>query len=303
MNIEQLRYVCMVAKTKSITIAAENMFVTQQTISKAINKLEEELGTTLMIRSHKGVQLTETGTVFVEHANKIVRDFQHLYDITRTPDMSELSGKVQVYCTSYMSQILGHKLIVELLREHPKIQISLKEMLSAEVLELMKNEVDGIGIVPMVNDNSGVGRKEELSRWLDIEPLCRDSLVALVSEKSPLAKRESITLKELTKQPIAWGECFHMADILLEDYEVEANVMLRSNNVNLQQSTIKEDMAVSFATEMIVNGGSYNTAGMKILPIKDNLQLKTYMVKSKNHKWTKAELAAIDGIKKAIADI
>ena len=50
-NIEQLQYVCMVAKTNSITVAAENLYVTQQTISKAINKLESELGVVLMLLS------------------------------------------------------------------------------------------------------------------------------------------------------------------------------------------------------------------------------------------------------------
>lgn len=53
MNIEQLQYICMVAQTHSITTAAEQLYVTQQTISKAINKLETELEVRLLNRSHR----------------------------------------------------------------------------------------------------------------------------------------------------------------------------------------------------------------------------------------------------------
>lgn len=303
MNIEQLQYMCMVAKTNSITIAAENLYVTQQTISKAINKLEQELGTTLMVRSHKGVQLTETGQVFVERANKIVRDFQELYDVTHAVTASAMAGQVQLYYTNYLSHILGARYIIGLRKNYPKMKVFMEEMLASDIIERLKDGDSAIGLIPMVNRNAGVGRQEDLEEWLEFEPICRDTLVALVSEKSALAKRESITLKELTRQPIVWGDSFHMEDILLQDYDVETNVLLKSSNVNLQQNTIKEDAAVSFATEMIVHGNTYDTTGMKILPIKDNLRLETYLVRNKNNHWNKQQLAAIEELKVALKQL
>ena len=303
MNIEQLQYMCMVAKTNSITIAAENLYVTQQTISKAINKLEQELGTTLMVRSHKGVQLTETGQIFVERASKIVRDFQELYDVTHAVTASAMAGQVQLYYTNYLSHILGAKYIIGLRKNYPKMKVFMEEMLASDIIERLKDGDSAIGLIPMVNRNAGVGRQEDLEEWLEFEPICRDTLVALVSEKSALAKRESITLKELTRQPIVWGDSFHMEDILLQDYDVETNVLLKSSNVNLQQNTIKEDAAVSFATEMIVHGNTYDTTGMKILPIKDNLRLETYLVRNKNNHWNKQQLAAIEELKVALKQL
>ena len=44
MNIEQLQYMCAISQHKSITKAAESLYVTQQTVSKAIHRLEKELG-------------------------------------------------------------------------------------------------------------------------------------------------------------------------------------------------------------------------------------------------------------------
>lgn len=53
MRIEQLEYFVDVAKTHSLNISAERLFVTQPTISEAIHKLEEELGSDLLLRSKK----------------------------------------------------------------------------------------------------------------------------------------------------------------------------------------------------------------------------------------------------------
>lgn len=81
MTIEQLQYICMVAKMHSITNAAEELFVTQQTISKAMNKLEKELDVKLLNRSHKGVTLTPEGALFVDEAKEIVEKIDALYDM------------------------------------------------------------------------------------------------------------------------------------------------------------------------------------------------------------------------------
>ena len=61
MRIEQLLYLSEIAKTHSISIAANNLFVSQPAISTAIKKLEEELDVTLFSRSKNGVFLTPIG--------------------------------------------------------------------------------------------------------------------------------------------------------------------------------------------------------------------------------------------------
>lgn len=92
MNIEQLQYICMVAQTHSITTAAEQLYVTQQTISKAINKLETELEVRLLNRSHKGVTLTSEGEVFVAQAAEIVERFQKLYNTMAAANLCAAVG-------------------------------------------------------------------------------------------------------------------------------------------------------------------------------------------------------------------
>lgn len=303
MNIEQLQYICMVAKTNSITIAAENLYVTQQTISKAINKLEQELGVVLMIRSHKGVQLTDTGVLFVEKASQVVRAFQDLYDFTYINNGSQLSGQVRLYQSNYVGHVFGSKLLTSMQRKYPKLHVIVEEMLTAEMIERVKESSNDMALIQAVNHNCGVGRLEDYAQCLDWECIFRDTLVACVSQDGPLGKRERISLKELLKYPIAWGDCFHMEDILQEDFHINVHVLLNSSNAAMQRDTVREGMAVSFATELIVHNGQYDVSELKVLPIKENLRLETFLIKPKGYELDKVQSVIIEELKKTLQRI
>ncbi len=303
MNIEQLQYICMVARTNSITVAADNLFVTQQTISKAINKLENELGVVLMIRSHKGVQLTDVGKVFVEKASHIVREFQELYDTTSVNSGSNLAGRVTLLQNSYVSHVLGSRFLMSMRRQYPKLHVIIEERLTAEMINEVKNNQNGIALVQTVNGNTGMGRIEELEEWLDWEEIFRDTLVACVAANGPLAKKESVSLKELAKYPIAWASCTHMKEILQQDYQIGVNVLINSSNTTIQRDVIMDGAAVSFATELIVHGDNYDVSGLKILPIKENMRLSTSLIKPKGYELNKLQKVTIDELKRTLQKI
>ena len=65
MKLEQIEQVIVVAETRSIRLAAENLFISQPNLSLSIRKLEEEIGCPLFARNNKGVELTPLGESFV----------------------------------------------------------------------------------------------------------------------------------------------------------------------------------------------------------------------------------------------
>src|SRR5690554_2773861 len=81
MTITQLHYVLAVAEHQNFTIAAENCFVTQPTLSMQIQKLEEELDVKIFDRTKKPIQLTEVGKKIVEQAKSIVNEADRIKDI------------------------------------------------------------------------------------------------------------------------------------------------------------------------------------------------------------------------------
>jgi len=80
MTLTQLRYVTAIAKYGSISLAARQLFVTQPSMTTALQDLEKEIGRELFIRNSRGVQLTEEGLKFLGHAKQILRQMEMLED-------------------------------------------------------------------------------------------------------------------------------------------------------------------------------------------------------------------------------
>lgn len=75
MKLIQIQYFLTIEAHKSITKAAEQLFVSQPAVTKQMNLLEEELGVRLMKRTHSGVELTEAGEEFAKDMKKVMSDF------------------------------------------------------------------------------------------------------------------------------------------------------------------------------------------------------------------------------------
>ena len=91
MNLQQLENILMIKEEKSITRAAEKLFVTQSALNQQLQKLETELGTPLFIRSRSDWQLTEAGKVYVQAAKEILNIRKDAYN--RIHDIADLSRR------------------------------------------------------------------------------------------------------------------------------------------------------------------------------------------------------------------
>lgn len=87
MNILHLKYAVEVEKTHSINRAAENLFMAQPNLSRAIRELEESLGITIFRRTSKGISVTPQGEEFLQYAKKIlaqIDEVESLYKNAKT---------------------------------------------------------------------------------------------------------------------------------------------------------------------------------------------------------------------------
>ena len=71
MDLVHLRYFQVIARCGSMTRAARELRLSQPTLTVAMQRLERELGTTLLLRDPRGVSLTETGGELARHADEI----------------------------------------------------------------------------------------------------------------------------------------------------------------------------------------------------------------------------------------
>ena len=80
MTIQQLRYAITISETGSLNKAAEVLYVSQPSLTGAIQELERELGVTIFNRSGRGAALTNDGTEFIQYARQVVQQYDALLE-------------------------------------------------------------------------------------------------------------------------------------------------------------------------------------------------------------------------------
>ena len=95
MELRTLRYFLAVAQAKTISAAAEALHVTQPTLSRQMQELEEELGKTLFLRGKRSITLTEEGTFFRKRAQEVVSLLEKTTAELKAPD-ELLSGDIHI---------------------------------------------------------------------------------------------------------------------------------------------------------------------------------------------------------------
>ena len=95
MELRTLRYFLAVAQAKTISAAAEALHVTQPTLSRQMQELEEELGKTLFLRGKRSITLTEEGTFFRKRAQEVVSLLEKTTAELKAPD-ELLNGDIHI---------------------------------------------------------------------------------------------------------------------------------------------------------------------------------------------------------------
>ena len=95
MDIRVLKYFLAVAREQSFSVAAERLYLSQPTLSRQIEELEDELGTQLLIRSSKGVSLTEEGMILRARAEEITELLDKTEQEVRKSE-EQVSGMVYI---------------------------------------------------------------------------------------------------------------------------------------------------------------------------------------------------------------
>jgi LysR family hca operon transcriptional activator len=178
MEIRHLRYFVAVAEAKSLTLAAEERLHTSQpSLSRQIRDLEDEVGTALLTRSRRGIELTAAGTVFLEHARAMLAQIEVATVAARHAAQPVRSSLVLGFLTGHEVTWMPEALRI-LRDELPNVDVTISSQTSPELaIALRQGRVD-----------AAVMRREERLQ----EPL----MVFLPSDHG-LARQEAIAPEQL----------------------------------------------------------------------------------------------------------
>ncbi len=136
-SIKQLKYVCAVAEHRHFSKAADACFVTQSTLSAAIQDLESQLGVVIFERSKKNVLITPLGESLLSQARVILRDVEDFVSIARSHE-ELLTGELRLGVIPTIGPFLLPSLLSQLRKEYGKLKLYLKEELSGVLLQQLQ---------------------------------------------------------------------------------------------------------------------------------------------------------------------
>ena len=219
MNLDQIQYFLAIVETGSFTKAAENLWLSQPSLSSAIKKLERELGVTLFERGGRRTKLTSAGELFLEKAQQILQNYEQaihqLRDFHKQPTLKlGILSTLSIACVS--------DLMRRFRQQHPDITIELRSS-HVDNLNNWLNDKE-IDVAITVIDN-----KDDPQTCLE---LFHQRLLLAVPNNHPFAQRDKVNLSELDNQPyIQRINCeFWRADPqIYESAQVYPNIIYRAD--------------------------------------------------------------------------
>jgi LysR family transcriptional regulator, benzoate and cis,cis-muconate-responsive activator of ben and cat genes len=193
MELRHLRYFVAVAEEENVSRAALKLHVSQPGISRQIHDLEDELGFQLFERSAKSVKLTGAGKVFLTEARAVLQHALEAVNQARTV-AGGTSGEINVgYAPSLTIQILPQALR-KFQEKFPGVRVALHDLSTEEMLSQIGEKKLQVALT--------VRPPARLLRGLNVEELARYSIRVAVALKHPLAKSKSISLEQISREPL-----------------------------------------------------------------------------------------------------
>ncbi|WP_282132430.1 LysR family transcriptional regulator [Cellulophaga baltica] len=180
-----------VAHHSSFTKAAEQLFISQPAISKAIRNLEDEYNTTLFIRKRNSIELTQDGKSFLIYVNRILEVYSEIENRFIHKD-NQLPDRIKFGASTTLASYIIPKIIAQFRTQYPKTSFEIESDNSDHIEELILNQQLDFGITEGKNTNPK----------LHFKKFIKDEIVLVTNKKNSQFPKGIISLKKLQELPI-----------------------------------------------------------------------------------------------------
>ena len=195
MNLMHLKYAVEVEKTASITKAAENLYMGQPNLSRAIRELEDNLGIEIFRRTSKGMIPTAQGEEFLGYARKILAQVDAVEKLYQCGEKDTQRFSISVPRASYIS--CAFTAFSKRLNPEDGIEVFYKETNSMRAVNNILNEDYKLGIVRYQAEYDGNFKEMLTEKGLGYELICEFRHVLVMSKDSPLARLDVLHKQDL----------------------------------------------------------------------------------------------------------
>lgn len=193
MNIQHLRYAVEVEKTRSITEAAENLYMSQPNLSRGIRELEGVLGIVIFDRTPKGIVPTAQGEEFMHYARSILTQFDEMTEHYCRKDGHGETLRLSVPRASYIAQAFAR--FAQL--ADPSLTLDYKETNALRSIRNVSEDGYDLGIVRFQADYERYFTETFREKGLQYRELWSFRYLAMVRGDHPAARKATLTLADL----------------------------------------------------------------------------------------------------------
>ena len=221
MTIQQLRYAIMISEAGSLNKAAELLYMSQPSLTSAVQEMEKELGIAIFNRGGKGMTLTNDGAEFIQHARLVVAQYDRLLE--KYSPNGRLKKKFGISTQHYSFAV---KSFVEMVKQFDteEYEFAIRETKTREVIEDVSTSKSEVGILYLSDFNRKPLEKFLRANQLEFFPLIDCDTYVYLWKGQPLAGREIISFPDLADYPCLSFEqgpqgSFYFAEEILSTYE------------------------------------------------------------------------------------
>ncbi|MBU8715516.1 LysR family transcriptional regulator [Brevibacillus parabrevis] len=288
MDIKQLHYFVTVSDLLSYSKAAQKLHISQPSLSNAIKNLEQEVGSPLLERNTRKIELTDAGNILYRKAILLLSQMDML-----KKEMEEVkeTGSGQLIIGIIESAKHWVPKVIRNYQEHfPSMNIKLIEVLSGQAVKdsLRKYHTH------LLITNQSIQEDD-----LETIPLYIENLVLVLHRSHPLAQQESVSLKEVVAEPfIISTEGFQTRENILSAFameDVEPRIKFEIERFETALSLIRENLGITIIPENYLAGVSDPSIVRKKID-SSFLQRTVFLAYLKNRYLTPAVRAFLAGI-------
>ena len=230
MTINQLSYLITIAETGSLNKAAELLYISQPSLSGAVQELEKELGIIIFRRTGRGVTLTTDGAEFLLYAKQLYGQYEEILE-----KYGKNGRRKKKFGVSTQHYSFAVNAFVDVIREFDaaRYDFTLREEQTHEIIEDVAHMKSELGILYLSEHNREVIERMLAANELVFEGLFCAAPHVFVCADHPLADHASVTLEDLKDYPFLSYEqgsynSFYYSEELTSTFERRKNIRVRA---------------------------------------------------------------------------
>jgi DNA-binding transcriptional LysR family regulator len=244
MDIGQVEAFLQVAAHRSFSRAAEALKLTQPSVTARIQALERDLGEPLFERNGRGVSLTEVGTAFLPHAQRVLKALHDGRDAVQSLRQLEL-GTLRLGAAPTISTYVLPDLVMDFRARYPGIEVSVRTEHSEQIVQMVLADEVQLGLERTITHADVV-----------TVPLYRDEVVLVAAPQHPVGRAGTISIEEVGRRRLIMfsrGSSYYtLIDNALRQAGVLVSPTMELDNMEASKKMVEKGLGIAILPKVAV---------------------------------------------------